>query len=66
MPLEQIEYLIKPDGSVEEKVTGIPGAQCENLTSPIEDKLGTVEKREHTAEYYQQPVAQHQWQRAGG
>jgi hypothetical protein len=63
MPMEQIEYLIKPDGTVEERVVGIPGVNCEQATSPIEAKLGAVEKREHTPEYYQQQAAQQQWQK---
>ena len=63
MPMEQIEYLIKPDGTVEEPVVGIPGVHCAQETAGIEAKLGAVEKREHTPEYYQQPVPQQQWQK---
>ncbi|PIW14368.1 MAG: hypothetical protein COW34_07735, partial [Armatimonadetes bacterium CG17_big_fil_post_rev_8_21_14_2_50_66_6] len=50
-------------GTVEERVVGIPGVHCAQETAGIEAKLGAVEKREHTPEYYQQPVPQQQWQK---
>lgn len=49
---QQIEFVIRPDGSVEEKVTGVVGPECEAITSGIEAALGKVVERERTASYY--------------
>jgi hypothetical protein len=49
---QRIEFVIKPDGTVEEKVTGISGPACDGVTRAIEDALGKVARRERTAEYY--------------
>lgn len=55
MPTRQeIEIVIRPDGTVEEKVTGITGSACENATEAIERALGDVVKRDHTPDYYNQ------------
>ncbi len=51
----QIEFVIRPDGTVEERITGISGPACEKVTEIIERALGDVIKREHTSEYYNQP-----------
>ncbi len=51
---QEIEIVIKPDGTVEEKVTGVAGAACEKATEAIERALGDVVKREHTPDYYDQ------------
>ena len=49
---QEIEFIIKPDGTVEERVRGVNGPDCERLTAAIEQALGEVERREHTSEYY--------------
>lgn len=49
---QQIEFTIRPDGSVEEKVTGVGGPACEEVTRGIEQALGEVQDRQHTSEYY--------------
>ena len=49
---QEIEIIIKPDGTVEETVRGVSGPACEDVTRAIEDALGNVEKREHTSDYY--------------
>lgn len=49
---QQIEFTIRPDGTVEEKVTGVGGPACEDVTRGIEQALGKVEDRERTSEYY--------------
>ncbi len=55
MPTKQeIEIVIKPDGTVEEKVTGVAGSACEKVTEAIERALGDVVKRDHTPDYYDQ------------
>ncbi len=52
--METLEFIIHPDGRVEERVFGIVGSACAELTSAIEEKLGTVVSRTITAEYVQQ------------
>jgi hypothetical protein len=52
---QQIEFIIKPDGSVEERVTGMTGPDCVEQTAGIEQALGEVVEREHTSDYYQNP-----------
>jgi hypothetical protein len=55
MPKKQeIEFVIRPDGSVEERVIGVSGPDCIQMTESIEQALGEVAKREHTADYYNQ------------
>lgn len=51
---QEIEFVIRPDGSVEERVIGVNGPDCLKITASIEDALGTVAKREHTPEFYNQ------------
>lgn len=66
MPMEILEFVIFPDGRVQEKVTGIIGTSCQEVTAAIEAQLGLVVSSSLTADYYAQPVqtteglAQHQ------
>lgn len=55
MSLQRIEYIIRPDGTVEERVEGVPGPTCEQITEPFEETLGEVVERVHTAEYVLKP-----------
>lgn len=48
-----LRYRIRPDGRVEELVEGLPGRACEDLTSRIEARLGSVQARQSTSEAYQ-------------
>jgi len=50
---QQIEFVIRPDGTVEEKVSGAQGPGCEAMTQAIEKALGTVADRTRTADYYE-------------
>ncbi len=52
---QEIEFVIRPDGTVEERVVGVSGPECEQITSTIEDSLGSVTRRERTSDYYGQP-----------
>ncbi len=52
MPKQEIEFVIKPDGTVEERVTGVSGPDCEKVTEAIEKALGDVTKRDRTSDYY--------------
>jgi hypothetical protein len=49
---QEIEFVIKADGTVEEKVIGVNGPDCEKITASIEDALGVVAKRERTSSFY--------------
>ncbi|MDJ1168202.1 DUF2997 domain-containing protein [Roseofilum sp. BLCC_M154] len=52
--METLEFIIYPDGRVMEKVTGIVGSSCAEVTAAIEAQLGHVLKVEPTAEYFAQ------------
>jgi hypothetical protein len=56
--METLEFIIYPDGRVQEKVTGIVGKSCEEVTAAIEAQLGRVITQEQTSEYFAQPVQQ--------
>lgn len=52
MSKQEIEFIIRPDGTVQEHVRGVSGSECEKVTEDIERALGDVIKRERTGEYY--------------
>jgi hypothetical protein len=56
--METLEFVIYPDGRVQEKVTGIVGASCAEVTAAIEAQLGIVLHQEATAEYFEQRLEQ--------
>jgi len=56
--METLEFIIYPDGRVQEKVTGIVGASCAEVTAAIEAQLGQVLIYEPTSEYFAQTVNQ--------
>ncbi len=50
----EIELTIAPNGSLQFKVSGVPGKGCEELERVLMAALaGPVESREHTPEYHQ-------------
>ena len=53
---ETIKYTIRQDGYVTQEVFNVPGAACVDLTEDIEIKLGDLENRVYTLEYYDQGV----------
>lgn len=53
MPQITLRFNINPDGSVQEIVEGVTGHGCDLLTKPIEQSLGEVEQRTHTAAFYE-------------
>jgi Protein of unknown function (DUF2997) len=55
--METLEFIIRPDGRVEERVTGIVGSSCEAVTAAIEAHLGIVASRELTSENFAQSLA---------
>jgi hypothetical protein len=52
--METLEFIIYPDGRVQEKVTGIVGASCAEVTAAIEAQLGQVMTQQTTSEYFAQ------------
>ena len=58
MPQRTIRFTIRPDGRVEERVEGVSGPACQQLTERLEAALGSVEHQEPTAEAFQQPTFQ--------
>ena len=55
MKRETIKYTIRQDGNVTEEVINVTGTACIDLTSDLEIKLGELENKVYTADYYQQP-----------
>ncbi|MGK7902821.1 MAG: DUF2997 domain-containing protein [Hormoscilla sp.] len=58
--METLEFVIYPDGRVLEKVTGIVGTSCAEVTAAIEAQLGKVLKQEQTSEFFAQVHQQHE------
>ncbi|MBD1862137.1 MULTISPECIES: DUF2997 domain-containing protein [Trichocoleus] len=56
--METLEFVIYPDGRVLEKVTGIVGASCAEVTAAIEAQLGQVLSHEATSEFFATTVQQ--------
>eukprot|EP00535_Pseudo-nitzschia_heimii_P003299 CAMPEP_0197180552 /NCGR_PEP_ID=MMETSP1423-20130617/5122_1 /TAXON_ID=476441 /ORGANISM="Pseudo-nitzschia heimii, Strain UNC1101" /LENGTH=127 /DNA_ID=CAMNT_0042630647 /DNA_START=147 /DNA_END=530 /DNA_ORIENTATION=+ len=54
--MERIEFKIFPDGRVEEKVIGVKGESCLEVTREINEKLGNVISTSPTEEMYQEEV----------
>lgn len=56
--METLEFIIYPDGRVQEKVTGIVGSSCAEVTAAIEAQLGQVLVQEPTSEFFAATVRQ--------
>ncbi|MCP6759009.1 MAG: DUF2997 domain-containing protein [Fischerella sp. CENA71] len=56
--METLEFIIYPDGRVQEKVTGIVGNSCAEVTAAIEAQLGQVLSHEPTSEFFAAKVQQ--------
>ena len=54
--MERIEFKIFPDGRVEEKVIGVKGESCLEVTREINEKLGNVISTSPTEEMFQEEV----------
>lgn len=55
--MEELEFVIYPDGRVVEKVTGIVGTSCAEVTAALEEQLGIVLSQQKTSEFFA-PVVQ--------
>jgi hypothetical protein len=54
---KELEITIAPDGSVSVQVKCVKGQSCVDETRFLEEALGdTIESRELTPEYYEQPA----------
>jgi Protein of unknown function (DUF2997) len=53
--METLEFIIYPDGRVQETVTGIIGASCAEVTALIEAQLGDVTHSQPTSDYFSAP-----------
>ena len=53
MSEQTIKFSIRQDGTVTEEVIGVKGTQCIDLTESIESKLGNIQWRKETPDYYQ-------------
>jgi hypothetical protein len=58
MTMETLEFVIYPDGRVQEKVTGVVGSSCTKVTAEIEAALGRVVTHSPTAEFFEQENVQ--------
>lgn len=56
--METLEFVIYPDGRVQELVTGIIGSSCAEVTAAIEAQLGQVLSQEQTSDYFAQQLHQ--------
>ena len=54
--METLEFIIYPDGRVQEKVTGVVGNSCAEVTAAIEEQLGVVVNQQPTSEYFASQV----------
>ena len=60
MHQKTIRFTIRPNGRVEERVEGVTGEACQQLTEQVEAALGMVERQESTSEAFLQPEVQSQ------
>ncbi len=56
--MEELEFIIYPDGRVVEKVTGIVGSSCAEVTAALEAQLGVVLSQQTTSEFFAPAVQQ--------
>ena len=54
--METLEFIIYPDGRVQETVTGVVGNSCAEVTAAIEEQLGVVINQQSTSEYFASQV----------
>lgn len=59
---QELEFIIHPDGRVEERVRGIKGASCTEVTAEINEALGEVYDTKPTQEMFEEQVAVSEWE----
>ena len=50
----EMKISINPDGTFKIEVNGVPGPECLDFTSFLEEELGDVVERERTTDFYQE------------
>jgi hypothetical protein len=65
MEMQELEITIDKNGRVQVSVRGVRGEGCLLLTKELENAIGIVEERNHTAEYYEQPEVITEYQHQG-
>ncbi len=53
--METLEFIVYPDGRVQELVRGVAGPSCTEVTAQIEAQLGHVLRSEPTPESFRCP-----------
>ena len=53
---QELEFIIHPDGRVEERVRGVKGVNCQSLTEEINKALGEVYESKPTQEMFEQEI----------
>lgn len=56
--METLEFVIYPDGRVQEKVNGIVGNTCADVTAAIEAELGQVVSHQPSSEFFNATLQQ--------
>ncbi|MBD2104449.1 DUF2997 domain-containing protein [Leptolyngbya sp. FACHB-261] len=54
----QIEFIIRPNGAIEERVVNGEGSGCLDLTTGLEQDLGEVASQDQLPEFYDQVQAE--------
>lgn len=56
MEIQEVQFIISPDGKVSFDVRGVKGRRCLDITKDLElDLGGEVLSREETSEMYEEP-----------
>lgn len=58
MQYHRIELTINKDGTITEKVLGVTGPDCTEITKGLESAIGEVLRQELLPEYIQQPLTE--------
>ena len=64
--VKKLKFTISPDGEVQLDVQGAVGAECDTLTEPFENKLGTVARKDRKDTYYASTENEFQQATSGG
>lgn len=57
MEMEELEIVIRKDGTTSIMVKGVTGTRCLAVTKGMEEALGTTTGREFTAAYYERDLS---------
>ncbi len=63
MEMQELEIIIRRDGSLNVSVKGVSGEKCLAVTGGLERAVGKITGREYTSEYYMQDSLQESYQR---